>query len=57
MTGGLKHPYVRFVETETWAILNVAFDELVGNGDIVEQTNRDYIVGYLCKALAEREQQ
>jgi hypothetical protein len=56
MTGELKHPYVRFVETDTWTILNVALDELVENGDIVEQTKRDYIVGYLCKALAEREQ-
>ena len=56
MTGGLKHPYVQFVDTDAWSILNAALDELVKNGDLVEQTNRDYIVGYLCKALAEKGQ-
>ena len=35
-----------------WASVDTALTDLVANGDLVEQTNRKYIVGYFCKLLA-----
>jgi hypothetical protein len=37
--------------TPAWKILDKAIADLVDNTDIVEQTRRDYIVGYICKKL------
>ncbi|MGC2656764.1 MAG: RHS repeat-associated core domain-containing protein [Bryobacteraceae bacterium] len=46
------HPYVKYEGTAIWTSLETAISDLVANGDLVEQTNRKYIVGYLCKVLA-----
>jgi hypothetical protein len=35
-----------------WTSVETALSDLVANGDLVEQTNRKYIVGYFCKVLA-----
>jgi len=35
-----------------WTSVETALTDLVANGDLVEQTNRKYIVGYFCKVLA-----
>ena len=34
-----------------WHAVETAIFDLVANGDLVERTNRKYIVGYVCKAL------
>jgi hypothetical protein len=47
------HPYVAYESTSNWKALNEAIDELVANSDLIEKTNRAYIVGFLCKALDE----
>jgi hypothetical protein len=47
-----KHPYLKYEGTTTWASVESALANLVGNGDLVEQTSRKYIVGYFCKVLA-----
>jgi hypothetical protein len=47
------HPYAAFEGTPVWVTLNQAIEELVENNDLVEQTNRNYIVGFLCKHLSE----
>ena len=49
---GLEHPYKRYEGSPQWQTLNEAVDALVKNGDLRETTNRVYIVGYLCQALA-----
>jgi hypothetical protein len=48
-----EYPYAPYQGTPTWNLLNNALDDLVENHDLIEQTHRDYIVGYLCKVLSE----
>jgi hypothetical protein len=48
----LDHPYREFKSTPEWIALDRAIGELVENRDLTETTSRKYIVGYLCKALA-----
>jgi len=45
------HPYKEFEKTGLWKALNKGIRDLVENQDLKEITRRDYIVGYLCKAL------
>ena len=41
------HPYVKYEGTAIWTSLETAISDLVANGDLVEQTNRKYIVGVI----------
>jgi len=50
---GVEHPYVRYEEGAIWRAVESALHDLVANGDLVRKTNRKYIVGYICKVLAE----
>ncbi len=50
-----SHPYREFVGTKQWSALDHALDELIENHDLEEKTGREYIVGFLCKALASNE--
>ena len=45
------HPYREFEGTTLWNRVNKAVSALVKNGDIKETTRREYIVGYVCKAI------
>ena len=47
------HPYQRFEGTPEWVSIDRALLELTKNRDVVETTRHEYVVGYLCKALAE----
>jgi len=47
------HPYSGLTTTPQWAVIDRAVLELAENQDLVETTAHEYIVGYLCKALAE----
>jgi hypothetical protein len=44
-------PYEIYKKTDLWNLVDEAITDLVENGDIVEKTRRDYIVGFLCKNL------
>jgi hypothetical protein len=46
-------PYEEFERVPAWAILEQAIASLVRNKDLVEQTDRRYIVGFLIKKLNE----
>ena len=46
------HPYLEYEGTPMWISVEAALTDLVVNGDLIEQTNRKYIVGYFCKVLA-----
>ncbi len=52
-TSNIEHPYKDFETTHLWDVVDTAIDDLVENTDIQETTHRNYIVGYLCKKLAE----
>jgi hypothetical protein len=45
------NPYEIYKGMDLWKIVDGSVADLVENGDIVEMTRRDYIVGYLCKNL------
>ena len=48
------HPYVKYQNTALWKTVEKAIGELVENTDIIEQTKREYIVGYLCKVISKK---
>ncbi len=45
------NPYEMFGGTQVWKIVEKTINDLVDNNDIIEKTQRDYIVGYICKDL------
>jgi hypothetical protein len=48
----IEFPYKKYRGTAIWKRVNKAVRELVANRDIVEQTPREYIVGYICKEIS-----
>lgn len=48
------HPYKEFEKTELWKAVNKGIRDLVENQDLKEITQREYVVGYLCKVLTRR---
>jgi hypothetical protein len=48
------HPYKGFEGTRLWKAVNKGISDLVENQDLNEKTQREYIVGYLCKVLIRR---
>ena len=46
-------PYSEFQNTPAWEVLENAIERLVINNDLVERTNRRYIVGSILKTLNE----
>lgn len=51
----MAHPFEIFEGTPSWDIINKGINDLVENKDIEEMTQREYIVGYLCKLINELE--
>jgi hypothetical protein len=45
------HPYKKYQGQPLWPIIDRAIRALSRNGDIEEQTDRNYIVGFLCKQI------
>jgi len=46
-------PYDAYRETDVWKVVEEAISDLVYNHDVIENTQRDYIVGYICQKLQE----
>lgn len=42
-----------YENTKLWGILEKVIDDLVENQDLIENTPREYIIGYFCKKLNE----
>lgn len=38
-----------------WTVIDKAIDDLVKNDDLIEQTAREIIVGYICMQIARHE--
>ena len=45
------HPYQDLEKTAVWKAIDKAVADLVQNGDLIEETARPYIVGYLTKSV------
>ena len=48
---GYRHPYMECESHPYWKLIEKGISDLVKNQDLVEQEDRAYIVGYLCKTL------
>ena len=48
---GYRHPYVDYETDPLWTLIEQGISDLVTNHDLIEQTGRDHIVGFLCKAI------
>jgi len=50
------HPYVKWEGTPLWKAIEKGIGDLSKNHDIIEETERKYIVGYICEAVGRRKQ-
>jgi hypothetical protein len=50
----ISTPYDPHRESDVWKVIDEAIRDLVNNHDLVENTRRDYIVGYICQKLQEQ---
>jgi hypothetical protein len=49
-----NHPYTEFEETNLWKFIDKAIDDLIENQDIKLTTKKEYVVGYICKTIKEK---
>ena len=49
----MKNPYNKFTNSKLWQVISNALDDLIKNQDIKERTNKEYVIGYLCKKIIE----
>lgn len=47
--------YKEFKQTSLWKIIEKSLAELIDNQDIEITTRSEYVIGYLCKKIAESE--
>jgi hypothetical protein len=47
----MQTPYEQYKNDPLWATIDSALSDLVANGDLTEQTGRDYIVGYTAMKI------
>ena len=47
----MQHPYKKYEQDKTWAIVNNLINDLLDNNDIELLTPIEYVVGYICKGL------
>jgi|WetSurMetagenome_2_1015567.scaffolds.fasta_scaffold850975_1 hypothetical protein len=53
---GYRHPYVTYETDPLWPLIESGIGELVDNQDLIEQEDRNYIVGHLCKVISSGQQ-
>jgi hypothetical protein len=53
----MVHPYAELEGTPLWNAVELAIGDLVQNADLIEQTPRAYIVGYICQGLLKARKQ
>ncbi len=52
----MSHPYEAFEADPLWQVVSNAIRDLVENGDVCEQTSREYIIGYIVKNIRDSEE-
>lgn len=50
----MSFPYSEFKGTKEWQVLSRAISALERNQDVVLQTKKEYVVGYLASKLAKK---
>jgi len=50
----MKTPYDIYKKEIEWKIINKAIKSLEKNNDLILTTQIDYVVGYICKELSEK---
>jgi len=48
----IAHPYIELENSTLWKIVKSAIDDLIINKDLELQTKEEYVIGYICKAVA-----
>ncbi len=48
-----KSPYTELKNLKCWNIIENAMNDLVQNNDLIEQTSKEYIVGYIVQCILE----
>lgn len=43
--------YKELEQTELWKIVSKSIVDLEANKDIIVTTNKDYVIGYICKMI------
>lgn len=51
----MNHPYKEFEDSKYWEIIEKAINDLSENRDITITTRKEYIVGFICKAIHDLE--
>lgn len=49
----MEHPYEELERTPLWRVVESSIEDLVANRDVLENTSREHIVGYIVKKLIE----
>jgi hypothetical protein len=49
----MSRPYQEYETAPAWKVIDEGISALVANQDLMETTQRNYIVGYLVKQLVE----
>jgi len=52
----MAHPYIELEGARLWTTVELAINDLVLNKDLIENTARPYIIGYLCQKLLDERQ-
>ncbi|WP_169744136.1 hypothetical protein [Paenibacillus wynnii] len=52
----MNHPYKSFESTVLWSSIEKGIRDLIDNNDLELNTPIEYVVGYLCEALAKNNQ-
>ena len=48
----MTHPYSQFEGSDLWRVLERALTDLCANQDLTVTTAPEYVIGFLCRALA-----
>jgi hypothetical protein len=51
----MNNPYEQYENTELWKIVENAINQLIKNQDVVLTTQKEYVIGFLCKQISERD--
>jgi hypothetical protein len=46
-----QHPYIELENSEMWEKVAKSIQDLIENQDLVLQTRKEYVIGYICKSI------
>jgi len=51
----IEHPYMALENSTLWKTIEGAINDLIENQDLKLQTRGEYIIGYICKAIKDKQ--